>query len=571
MKFLFLSMVAVCMAAVSLSAPLLAESDDSILQSLSEALQADSAQVIHQQVASHTESHPSHRTHTAHSHHAVHHDSVSKSHSSVASEHSSSATHSHSSSGSSQTHSSEHSAAVAVQNVQVSAGASKGSRYVRFQSAQAHFQVSYVSVQTSDGKVVSAGKQVTSNCGQCGFQAQPNVIVNGNAEARSYSGGGVWHASGGSSDWIEIDLGNEFPVSKVVFYNRDDCCRQRSNRATLTLLNSKREQVDAALLNEDKMQIFNFDVCGIESAVSSYKNNHAESTKPMLQLLCNLEAKIKNSQVSGQVNVAQLNSVASGKQAAVVEAETAYNTALSAAETLANEESTADVQRQRELNMIDSMIQMIHALNGKPLGNSAATPIVDIAGLVGRASGFYFVKPNGAPNAAKVYVDNDRNGGGWVLVARVTTASCQAHMNRAAVGLKNNNEMVEGPTKEDDKTTKFDDEFIQELRSSSSARGTIGFWMEAQNFGKDTFISSQATVNLQASANTMSQRTNLATSYRQNAELTQTSPNEGTRGFGHHHPSSGTFFAWGRHPEEGNNCGFRSDNLGSSNGFLWVR
>jgi hypothetical protein len=422
-----------------------------------------------------------------------------------------------------------------------------------------------VSVQTSDGKEVSAGKQVTSSCGQCGYPAQPNVIVNGNAEARGHPG--EWHGSGGN-DWIEIDLGNEFPVSKVVFYNRADCCQDRANRATLTLLNSNRQQVDSALLNGNMMQIFNFDVCGIESAVSSYQNNHAESAKPMLQLLCNLEAKIKNSQVSGQVNVAQLNAVAAGKQASVVAAQNAYNSAVSAAETLANEESTADVQRERELNMIESMIQMIHALNGKELGNSAASPIVDIAGLVGRASGFYFVKPNGASAAVKVYVDNDRNGGGWVLVARVTTASCQAHMNRAAVGLKNSNE---GPTKQDDKTTKFDDEFIQQLRSSSSAKGTIGFWMEAQNFGKDTFISSQATVNLEASANSMSQRTNLATSYRENAVLTQARPNEGTRGFGDHHDSRGTFFAWGRHPEQGNNCGFREDRLGSSNGFLWVR
>ncbi len=220
--------------------------------------------------------------------------------------------------------------------------------------------------------------------------------------------------------------------------------------------------------------------------------------------------------------------------------------------------------------MIETMVHMIHVLNGKELGNSAATPIADISQLVGRPSGFYFVKPQNEAAAVKVFVDNERNGGGWVLVARVTLASCQAHMTRAAVNLKS---ATEGPLKTDTVTVKMADSFIQNLRTSSSAAGNIGFWMEATDFKKDTFISSQATVDLEASANNMPQRTNVANSYSANGALSQRGPNHGTRGFGDHHTSGGTFFAWGRHPESCPtcNCGFREDNLGASNGFLWVR
>jgi len=278
--------------------------------------------------------------------------------------------------------------------------------------------------------------------------------------------------------------------------------------------------------------------------------------------------KIKNSQMQGAQAVDDARAAAAAKKAIVQKAQEDFDKAIAVATTAEKDESTNDSQRQRELDMIDNMVAMIHALNGKGLGNTAAAPVVDISELVGRPSGYYFVKPKGEAVAVKVFVDNERNGGGWVLVARVTIASCQQHITRGAVGLKSS---TEGPTKADTVTTKMPDSFIQNLRSSSSAKGNIGFWMEAQDFKKDTFISSQATVDLESSANGMPQRTNVANSYSVNQGLSQRGPNTGTRGFGDHHTSGGTFFAWGRHPEEGNNCGFREDNLGRSNGYLWVR
>jgi hypothetical protein len=440
-----------------------------------------------------------------------------------------------------------------------------GTRFVRIQSSQAYLQVSYVSVQTADGKVVSEGKSVSSSCGSCGYPAAPSVIVNGKAEARGHPG--EWHGTS-NNDWIEIDLGQSFHVAKVVFYNRADCCAERATRAILTLLDADRKQVDAAVLNGDMMQIFDFKQCSIDQNTGSYKNNHADHVTPILSLLCGLQNKIKNSQVDGQKQVAAANTVAAEKKAIVEKAKVEEDKAISAATTLANEEKTADVQKQRELEMIDKMVQMIHALNGKSLGNAAGSPVVDLSELVGRPSGWYFVQPKGESAAVRLFVDNERNGGGWALVARVTKGSCQAHITRSAVNIGDGKQ---GPAKDAGQTVKLSDSFIQNLRSGSSAKGTIGFWMEAQDFRKDVFISSQATVDLEGSANGMSQRTNIANSYSVNAALSQRQPNTGTRGFGDHHTSGGVFFAWGRHPEERNNCGFREDSLGSSDGYLWVR
>ena len=506
MKFLLCVLLLASSAALSLAVPVMANSDEAMLQSLSEELQVDAAPTQNTDLAA---------------------DSLEN-----------------------------------AQEMDVKTRHSgKMTRFVRLQSASSYLQVSYIAVSTPDGKVVSEGKGVTSSCSSCGYPAAPNVIVNGKAEARAHPG--EWHATS-NLDWIEIDPGQDYPVSKVVFYNRADCCQDRSNGAVLTLLDSGRGTVDSALLNGNNMQIFTFVSCDIDMNTASYSNNHAESASPILGLLCGLQMKIKSTEVAGAQQVAAVKAAAETKKAVVQKAQEDFDKATAAASTADKDESNSNMQRQKELAMIDTMVTMIHALNGRSLGSSAAVPVVDIAQLVGRPSGFYFVKPQNEKDAVKVYVDNDRNGGGWVLAARVTIASCNAHLTRSAVNMKS---ASEGPTKQDTTTVKLADSFIQSLRTSSSAQGTIGYWMEAPGFRKDTFISSQATVDSPAKANEMPQRANLASSYGKTQPLEQMHPNYGTKGFGDHHTSVGRYFAYGRLDD----CGFREDNLGRSDGFLWVR
>jgi hypothetical protein len=194
--------------------------------------------------------------------------------------------------------------------------------------------------------------------------------------------------------------------------------------------------------------------------------------------------------------------------------------------------------------------------------NSPAVSGMEIL-AAGLPSGNYWIQPAGQ-TAYEMYVDNDRNGGGWVLCARVTTASCQAHMTTGSVNLSGST----GPRLNNGSTVKMTDSWINSLRTGSTYTGTTPYWMEATDFNKNQFQWSSASVNLEASANTQDARTYCATSYE--GSLSNRDPNTGTRGFGDHH-TDGTYFAWGRHPEQGTNCGFRSDAAGSSNGFLWVK
>ena len=192
------------------------------------------------------------------------------------------------------------------------------------------------------------------------------------------------------------------------------------------------------------------------------------------------------------------------------------------------------------------------------------SPATSSSQLAGLPSGLYWFQPSGQTKY-QMYVDNARNGGGWVMMAHVRTSTCQDHMTNAAVRISG----TTGPRLTDTSTSKMADSWINAFVSGSLYTGSTRYWMESTGFNKNVFIDSNATVDLLDSAQNENARTRISNSYE--GTLDDRNPNTGTRGFGDHHTSGGTYFAWGRHPESGGNCGFREDSNGASNGYLWVK
>jgi len=151
------------------------------------------------------------------------------------------------------------------------------------------------------------------------------------------------------------------------------------------------------------------------------------------------------------------------------------------------------------------------------------------------------------------------------LMASVRTSTCQDHMTNNAVRISG----TTGPRLDNTSTHKMSDAWINAFVNNSTYTGSTRYWMEATGFNKNVFIDSNATVDLLSSASNQNARTRISNSYE--GSLDDRNPNTGTRGFGDHHTSGGTYFAYGRHPESGNNCGFREDTNGASNGYLWVK
>ena len=192
------------------------------------------------------------------------------------------------------------------------------------------------------------------------------------------------------------------------------------------------------------------------------------------------------------------------------------------------------------------------------------SPATSSSQLAGLPSGLYWFQPSGQTKY-QMYVDNTRNGGGWVMMAHVRTSTCQDHMTNAAVRISG----TTGPRLTDTSTSKMADSWINAFVNNSLYSGSTRYWMEATDFNKNVFIDSNATVDLLDSAQNENARTRISNSYQ--GTLDDRNPNTGTRGFGDHHTSGGTYFAYGRHPESGGNCGFREDSNGASNGYLWVK
>ena len=188
----------------------------------------------------------------------------------------------------------------------------------------------------------------------------------------------------------------------------------------------------------------------------------------------------------------------------------------------------------------------------------------------GYPDGYYYIAVSGY-SSQRMYVDNTRNGGGWLLMARVTVSSNQAHHNSSSVNVSGNN----GPQYQASSTAKMSDAFMNAYRSASPYSGSTAYWMESTggftSSGStilNNFIDTNATVDLVNSADQQNARTRVATSFE--GSISDRNPNSGTRGFGDHHTGA-AYFAYQRHPESGNNSGMRNDAYGGTDGNLWIK
>jgi hypothetical protein len=193
----------------------------------------------------------------------------------------------------------------------------------------------------------------------------------------------------------------------------------------------------------------------------------------------------------------------------------------------------------------------------------------------GFETGYYYIRPENESLAYRMYVDNRRFAGGWVCAVVVRREDCQSHVTNGQYGTFTRTDgYLQGPIYDAQVTIKMADTFIQNLRNSSLYRGQTPYWLESghwtSNYGPiNQFFPYAMTIDLLSSASNQNARTNVALQYE--GQFNNRNPNTGTRGMGDHHTGGTTYFAYGRHPEQGNQCGFRQDSLGEANGWFWVK
>ncbi|OYV74866.1 MAG: hypothetical protein B7Z66_15020 [Chromatiales bacterium 21-64-14] len=93
--------------------------------------------------------------------------------------------------------------------------------------------IAEVQVFDQAGKNVSQGKTVTKSSGWQGDQFPGTNLVDGNLNNFAHTSGNT-----GESPWMKIDLGAPVEVSRIVVFNRVDCCHNRIVGALVQLLDA---------------------------------------------------------------------------------------------------------------------------------------------------------------------------------------------------------------------------------------------------------------------------------------------------------------------------------------------
>jgi len=113
-------------------------------------------------------------------------------------------------------------------------------RYVRLSNAYQCLQISQIACYDNQGVNQCFGKP-TSYSTTYGYGSQPNFAVDGTMASRSFPQ--IFHSGCKSNDYFMVDMSAVYPIKKIVYYNRADCCQNRATGMLIELLDANKQTV----------------------------------------------------------------------------------------------------------------------------------------------------------------------------------------------------------------------------------------------------------------------------------------------------------------------------------------
>jgi len=133
----------------------------------------------------------------------------------------------------------------------------RGIRYIMITPPTSYIQISQLAVYAAGNPHdnIAKGKPVSVTSNYPG--TRPESVVDGTLANKSHPGG--WHSlTGNSTEYFLLDLQKPYPIEKVVYYNRGDCCQNRAKGMLLRLQDENRNEIWTGTLTSALVQTYNF-------------------------------------------------------------------------------------------------------------------------------------------------------------------------------------------------------------------------------------------------------------------------------------------------------------------------
>ena len=133
----------------------------------------------------------------------------------------------------------------------------RGIRYILITPPTSYIQISQIAVYAAGNphENIAKGKPVTVTSTYPGTRAES--VVDGTLANKPHPGG--WHSlTGNSNEYFLLDLQKPYPIDKVVYYNRGDCCQNRAKGMLIRLQDENRNEIWTGTLTSAMVQTLNF-------------------------------------------------------------------------------------------------------------------------------------------------------------------------------------------------------------------------------------------------------------------------------------------------------------------------